>query len=84
MTFYFYCRSRISTRPYEFSQYSDSLKTANVPQRPSTLNRSSQNYTSVVCNFSDESVPYLLKVPGNPITLKMFKDHMPPKKGNYR
>lgn len=76
--------SRISTRPYEFSQYSDSLKTANVPQRPSTLNRSSQNYTSVVCNFSDESVPYLLKVPGNPITLKMFKDHMPPKKGNYR
>lgn len=42
-------------------------------------------FTHVVYNFSDEQMPYLLKVPGNPITLKLFKEYMPPNKmGRYR
>ncbi len=42
-------------------------------------------FTTVLYNFSDEQMPYLLKVPGNPITLKLFKEYMPPKKvGQYR
>lgn len=39
--------------------------------------------TTVVYNFSDESLPYRVKVPGSRITLKQFKEFMP-KKGSYR
>lgn len=67
-----------------------SPKTDIPPQRPTTLTRTSHksyseepSYTSVVYNFSDEQMPYLLRVPHSPITLKQFKEYMP-KKGRYR
>ncbi|KAK7592941.1 hypothetical protein V9T40_007693 [Parthenolecanium corni] len=42
-------------------------------------------FTHVVYHFSDEEMPYLLKIPGNPITLKLLKEYMPPNKsGRYR
>lgn len=53
--------------------------------RSKSSNTEDTVFTTVVYNFSDEEMPYLLKVPGNPITLKMFKEYMPPKKlGYYR
>ncbi|XP_065214005.1 axin-related protein-like [Planococcus citri] len=69
-----------------------------VTHRPSTLQRPNRKtfgsggiagggeetaFTTVVYNFSDEQMPYLSRIPGNPITLKQFKDYMP-KKGRYR
>lgn len=40
--------------------------------------------TVVLCSFSDESMPYRMKINGQGITLKQLKDNLPPKKGNLR
>lgn len=44
---------------------------------------SGDSYTTAVCTFSDEKVPYRIRLPGHHITLKQFKEHLP-KKGNFR
>nr|XP_049699779.1 axin isoform X2 [Helicoverpa armigera] len=40
-------------------------------------------HTVVVVSFLDEPVPYRLRVPAAPLTLRTFKDYLP-RKGNYR
>lgn len=49
----------------------------------SASNEASSAATIVIYNFRGEEVPYRSTVPGNPITLKQFKEHIP-RKGNYR
>ncbi|XP_064082154.1 axin-2-like isoform X2 [Macrobrachium nipponense] len=44
---------------------------------------SASECTTVVYNFHDDSVPFVIRVPTRPVTLKRFKQHLP-KKGNYR
>lgn len=56
------------------------------PSNQSTLRKSRQDvgdFTIVVFNFCDESVPYRTKIPGHNVTLKRFKEFLP-KKGSYR
>ncbi|GBP93091.1 Axin [Eumeta japonica] len=40
-------------------------------------------YTVVVVTFLDENVPYRIKMPAPPLTLRTFKEYLP-RKGNYR
>ena len=44
---------------------------------------SASESTTVVYNFHDDAVPFVIRVPTRPVTLKRFKQHLP-KKGNYR
>jgi axin 1 len=52
----------------------------------STLRKSRQDiadFTTVVISLCDEQTPYMIKIPGQNITLKQFKDYLP-KRGSYR
>lgn len=44
---------------------------------------SAEPHTVVVVTFHDENMPYRIKMPAHPLTLKVFKDYLP-RKGNYR
>ncbi|XP_048482934.1 axin [Plutella xylostella] len=46
-------------------------------------NTSDAPCTVVVMTFLDEAVPYRIKVPASPLTLRVFKEYLP-RKGNYR
>lgn len=52
----------------------------------STLRKTRQDekdFTTVVFNFCDESLPYRTKIPGRNVTLKQFKEVLH-RKGSYR
>lgn len=43
----------------------------------------SADFTTIVYNFQDDQVPFIIKINSRPVTLKKFKQHLH-KKGSYR
>lgn len=60
------------------SHHSNSLA-----RHPEPMNELSHEYTFAHYHFTDEKIPYRIKIPSKKITLKLFKEHLP-RKGNFR
>lgn len=58
-----------------------------APSRPSVSSAPAQgasgDCTVVVVTFLDEDVPYRIRIPAAPLTLRTFKEYLP-RKGNYK
>ncbi|XP_031626193.1 axin-like isoform X2 [Contarinia nasturtii] len=57
--------------------------TNSLPRNTSRMHEPIEDYTIAVYTFSDEDIPYRIKIQGKRLTLKHFKECLP-KKGNFR
>ncbi|XP_031628207.1 axin-like [Contarinia nasturtii] len=60
-----------------------SYHTISLPRNTSRNHEPIEDYTIAVYTFSDEDIPYRIKIQGERLTLKHFKEYLP-KKGNFR